>query len=66
VFKRKSGNSAFQDAKYESNDAGRTLKVGVDPEASPDGIVIPLKERTFWIWFLSEDLNRAEKVEYLE
>ncbi len=58
--------SIFQDAKYETNDAGRTLKVRVNPEATSDYIVIPLEERTSQKWFLSEDLDRAETVEYLE
>jgi len=58
--------SIFQNAKHEGNEAGKTATVRVDPEAAADDIVVPLEERTSQIWFLSEGINRAEIVEYLE
>jgi hypothetical protein len=58
--------SVFQNAKYEGNEPERTATVRVDSEATADDIVVPLEERTSQIWLLSEDINRAEIVEYLE
>ncbi len=54
----------FQNVKQEGTE--RTATVRVNPEATAGDIVVPLEERTSQIWFLSDDINRAETVEYLE
>jgi len=58
--------SIFQNTKHEGNETERMATVRVDPEAAADDIVVPLEERTSQIWFLSEGIERAEIVEYLE